>query len=271
MRVSINQDLIDQIKLYTFPPPHDTRVAQQAFIFSGGGAETLPSSVPAAAGAAADDSSPPEAAAAVSAARDSGNGHFGDRDLGFEENAAEDELPAANKRAAEARSTAAASPGRLSLVQADDAEEGGVGSGMPGVEGMSTATQAADLTVAAMERAQKAHAFGAIRIGTLDIEASYTGKMLPAFDRLPLQMKAIHYKREVWTMQELLEHLGWDIKKAVLKSVANSTISGMGSKMSKLAGQMLAPAAGAKRSQFEMKKQQLLGQVPPPAQSDRHA
>eukprot|EP01044_Picomonas_judraskeda_P017506 COSAG03_NODE_3307_length_2092_cov_1.566483_1_plen_117_part_10 len=117
MRVSINQDLIDQIKLYTFPPPHDTRVAQQAFIFSGGGAETLPSSVPA---AAADDSSPPEAAAAVSAARDSGKGHFGDRDLGFEENAAEDELPAANKRAAEARSTAAASPGRLSLVQADD-------------------------------------------------------------------------------------------------------------------------------------------------------
>ena len=73
MRVSINQDLIDQVKLYTFPPPHDTRVAQQAFIFSGGGAETSPSSVPA---AAADDSSPPEAAAAVSAARDSGKRHF---------------------------------------------------------------------------------------------------------------------------------------------------------------------------------------------------
>jgi hypothetical protein len=278
VRVSINQDLIDQIKLYTFPPPHDTRMAQQAFIFGGG---AVSSSAPAASVGATDletsavidqGNSEPEPAAAVGTGRDGDKSHFGDRDLGFEDEFAEDELPAASKRGADGRISAADAPGRLSLEPSEAQEDrDNEDCGAQSVEDSSASTQAADLTVAAMERAQKAHAFGTIRIGTLDIEASYTGKMLPAFDRLPLQVKTINYKREVWTMQELLEHLGWDIKKAVLKSVANSTISGMGSKMSKFAGQMLAPAAGGKRSQFEMKKQQLLGQVPLPAPSDRNA
>ena len=156
----------------------------------------------------------------------------------------------------------------LFLAQADDDDGGeydeiedddGAGGG---VEPKSLVE---DLAVVAMERAQKAHAFGTIRLGTLDIEASYRGKMLPAFDRLPLRVKALSYQREVWTMQELLEKVGWDIKMAVAKSVANSTISAAGSKMSKLGGQMLAPAAGAaKRSMFELKKQSLLGAPPPP-------
>lgn len=200
-----------------------------------------------------------------------GKDHFGDRDLGFGEQV-EDGLPA--KRGSAPRNTIT-EPGRLTLVEADDydsQQSGDEDGNAAGGSGRSRASPTVDLTAAAIERAQKAHAFGTIRIGTLDIEASYTGKMMPAsVDRLPLHMKTINYKREVWTMQELLEHLGWDIKKAVAKSLANSTISGMGSRMSKLGGQMLAPAAGAKRSLFEKKKQSLLGQMPPPAGSDRKA
>ena len=246
-------------------------MAQQAFIF-GGTADSASTSASAAAtdlvARARIDQGNSESEAAAGTGRGSGTSHFGDRDLGFEDEFAEDEVSAATTRGPGGRSTPVEAAARLSLepdeAEDDHTDEDG---GRQGVDDVTMSTQAADLTVAAMERAQKAHAFGTIRIGTLDIEASYTGKMLPAFDRLPLQMKAINYKREVWTMQELLEHLGWDIKKAVLKSVANSTISGMGSKMSKFAGQMLAPAVGGKRSQFEMKKQQLLGQVPPPAPS----
>ena len=277
VRVSINQDLIDQIKLYTFPPPHDTRMAQQAFIFS---AEAASTSTPGASTGAADETASstlfdrrdtePEPTPAAGAGRGISKGHFGDRDLGFKEDLAQGNSSASNRRGIEARDIPA-EPLRLSLVEADESDEG-IGDdddGSPGARDMQKFTQAADQTAAAMERAQKAHAFGTIRIGTLDIEASYTGKLLPAFERLPLQMKMISYKREVWTMQELLEHLGWDIKKAVLKSVANSTISGVGSKMSKFAGQVLAPGTGAKRSQFEMKRQQLLGQVPSPGQSGK--
>lgn len=333
VRISIAQELIDHLKLYAFPPPLDTRMAQQAFMFADGDdaevaqASTSDTSARVSRTEAEPDTTGggggshfgdrllvPEGERGAETGGGGGGGrarastaHFGDRMMVDTQSALRTHTSPEGGGGGHAAGAAAAGGGgaakqqrqrspssqdgpglaaprgrvrtktlgvtlpdssSLFLAQADDADGGeydeiedddGAGGG---VEPKSLVE---DLAVVAMERAQKAHAFGTIRLGTLDIEASYRGKMLPAFDRLPLRVKALSYQREVWTMQELLEKVGWDIKMAVAKSVANSTISAAGSKMSKLGGQMLAPAAGAaKRSMFELKKQSLLGAPPPP-------
>lgn len=150
---------------------------------------------------------------------------------------------------ARSKTTAVVGGGDLSLIEDEDSsEQDGASSG-----------QSEQQHEVAMERAQKAHAFGQIRLGALEVEASYKGKLLPDFERVPLKMKAISYQREVWTMQELLEHIGWDVKKAVAKSVANTTLSAAGNAVSKLGGQLAAPAGAATRSLFEKKKASLMG------------
>ena len=129
VRVSINQDLIDQIKLYTFPPPHDTRMAQQAFIF-GGTADSASTSASAAAtdlvARARIDQGNSESEAAAGTGRGSGTSHFGDRDLGFEDEFAEDEVSAATTRGPGGRSTPVEAAARLSL-EPDEAEDDHLG------------------------------------------------------------------------------------------------------------------------------------------------
>ena len=237
VRISINQDLIEQLKIYSFPPPIDTSAAQQAFHFgdrimelgvepavAGGGVALVPDRA----------SAPAELERGVSA--EGGTGHFGDRmSLGQETSrpragtssashfgdrmmtlsvATLEPPPLPSSLSTAGGGGGGGGSGDLSLVVEDDSSEQDEASSTQ-LEQQSGECETG--ATVAMERAQKAHAFGQIRLGALEIEASYKGKLLPDFERVPLTVKAISYQREVWTIQELLEHIGWDIKKAVAK------------------------------------------------------
>ena len=49
-------------------------------------------------------------------------------------------------------------------------------------------------------------------------------KLIPDFDALPLRVRELRYKSQLWSWEALFDVIGWDIKKAVMKSLPGVSV-----------------------------------------------